>query len=480
MWEGAIKTRTGTALALVLLLGGCSLGDGRDASPAPYVTPSALLPEPPPPPPPPPPSPSPRPASLRSQASPPPAGKGGREPGDVNGDGFADLTLVMSHDSWSPDLVIVYGSKGGLNPRTRTVVPGIHLEFGGSTSTADLDGDGFADVLVHGHVARAGSPPDIPHILWGGPEGVDPEAPPTAVRTPAPPDNFRAETVPGDFDGDGAADLALWTPTTEGASGNDSTMKSLAVLYGPFTREGVPHRRVVHPSEVTLDSGGLVAGRIGGRRATDLLVRESNDGGQSASWLLRGGPGGLPHRSRRLNEGNAVALGDFDGDGRGDVVVADSGGRNNEPGYETEPPHVDGVMTVYFGGARRVPQVFRNVKAARTVVAGDYDGDGTDDLAIARRPDGVELLHGGGNGLRRGGRTIHRLGPATDPTGRKLRPDERPAFPRTSADYDGDGRDELLLTWPPVNHLPEWGSAPSLWWVTDGDRDENTFGTGDW
>ncbi|MGJ6966472.1 FG-GAP repeat domain-containing protein [Streptosporangium sp. G11] len=479
MREDAIKSRTGTALALVLLLGGCSFEDGRDASPAPYVTPSALLPEPPPPPPPSP-SPSPRPASLRSQASPPAEGKGGRDPDDVNGDGFADLTLVMSHRSWSPDLVIVYGSRNGLNPRTRTVVPGAHLEFDRSTKTADLDGDGFADVLVHGRVALARPNPDIPYILWGGPKGVDPEARPTAVRTPVPPNHFFAETVPGDFDGDGAADLALWTPTTAEARGNDSTMKSLTVLYGPFTREGVPHRRVVHPSEVTLDSGGLVAGRIGGRRATDLLVRESNDGGQSASWLIRGGPGGLPHRSHRLNEGNAVAFGDFDGDGRDDVAVADSGGRNNEPGYETEPPRVDGVMTVYFGGTRRAPQVFRNFKAARTMVAGDYDGDGTDDLAIGRRPDSVELLHGGGNGLRRGGKTIRRLGPATDPTGQKLRPDERPALPWTSADYDGDGRDELLLNWRPINHVPEWGPALSLWWVTDGDRDESAFDTNGW
>ncbi|MEU4537603.1 VCBS repeat-containing protein [Streptosporangium sp. NPDC023825] len=444
------------------------------------MTPSALLPEPPPPAPSSAPSLTPRPASLRSQGSPPAEGKGGRDPGDVNGDGFADLTFVMLHGPWSPDLVIVYGSKNGLDPWTRTVVPGAHLVFGWPTNTADLDGDGFADVLVHGHVARAGGHPDIPYVLWGGPKGVDPEARPTAVRTPLPPDHFFAETTPGDFDGDGAADLALWTPTTEEASGNESTMKSLIVLYGPFTREGVPRRRTVQPSKVTQDSGGLVAGRIGEGRATDLLVREPNDGEQSASWLVRGGPGGLSRRSHRLNEGNAVALGDFDGDGRGDVVVADSGGRNNEPGYETEPPHVDGVMTVHFDGARRAPQVFRNVEAARTMVAGDFDGDGTDDLAIARRPGGVELLRGGGNGLRRGGRTIRRLGPATDPAGRRLRPDERPAFPRASADYDGDGRDELLLSWSPVNHVPEWGSALSLWWVTDGGRDENAFGTGGW
>ncbi|MEV6862537.1 VCBS repeat-containing protein [Streptosporangium subroseum] len=469
MREDAIKSRTGTALAFVLLLGGCSFGGERDASPAPYVTPSALLPEPPPSPP----SPSPRPASLRAQGSPPAKGKGGSDPGDVNGDGFADLTFVMLHGPWSPDLVIVYGSKGGLDPRTRTVVPGTYLEFTGPTSTADLDGDGFADVLVHGHVVKRGLTTDSPHILWGGPKGVDPEAMPIAVPTSLPSPGFRHETVPGDFDGDGEADLALKTPMTKGADG-------LAVLYGPFTREGVPHRHTVQPAPVGVDIQGLTADRINGRRATDLLVRDLSDGEQTAPWLLRGGPGGLSLRSRRLNEGNTLALGDFDGDGRGDVVVADSGSRNNEPGYETEPPGVDGVMTVYFGKAGRAPQVFGNLRFARGATVGDVDGDGTDDLAIDRAPDGVELLHGGGNGLRRDGKVIHRAGPATEPEGRKLRASERMARSRAAVDYDGDGRDELLLAWSPLNHVPEWGSALSLWWMTDGDRDESAFGTSGW
>ncbi|MEU8382265.1 VCBS repeat-containing protein [Streptosporangium sp. NPDC048865] len=470
MREGAIKSRTGTtALTLVLLLGGCSPEGEPEASPVPYVTPSALLPEPPPPPP----SSSPRPASLRSQGSPPAAGKGGRDPGDVNGDGFADLNFVMSHGPWSPDLVIVYGSKDGLNPGTRTVVPGAHLEFTGPTRTADLDGDGFADVLVHGHVVQRGLATDSPHILWGGPKGVDPEVPPTAVPTSLTSPGFRHDTVPGDFDGDGKADLALKTPMAKGAD-------SLVVLYGPFTRQGVPHRHTVQPVPVDVEVQSLVAGRIDGRRATDLLVRDTEGDGQAASWLVRGGPGGLSRQSRRLNEGNTLALGDFDGDGRGDVVVADSGSRTNEPGYETEPPRVDGVMTVHFGGAGRAPQVFENLRFARGATVGDFDGDGSDDLAIDRDPDGVELLRGGRNGLRRGGKVIHRAGPATDPTGRKLRASERMARSRAAADYDGDGRDELLLTWSPINQVPEWGLALSLWWVTDGDRDETTFGTKGW
>ncbi|MFF3436913.1 FG-GAP repeat domain-containing protein [Streptosporangium sp. NPDC002721] len=469
MREGATRSGTGTALALVLLLGGCGSGGEREATPAPYVTPSALLPEPPPAPP----SSSPRPAPSRSPGSPPAEGKGGRDPDDVNGDGFADLTFVMSHASWSPDLVIVYGSKGGLNPRTRTVVPGAHLEFTGPTSTADLDGDGFADVLVHGHVVRRGPATDSPHILWGGPKGVDPEAVPTAVPTSLTPRAFSHGTLPGDFDGDGEADLVLKTPMTRGTSEH---RESLAVLYGPFTRQGVPRRHTVQPSPGDVGFHGLAVGKVGGRRAGDLLVYDGGDDGQAETWLVRGGPGGLSRQARRLNKGKSFAFGDFDGDGRGDVVVADSGSRTNEPGYDTEPPSVDGVMTVYFGGTRRTPQTFRNLRFARTLTAGDYDGDGTDDLAIDRGPDGVELLHGGGGGLRRGGKTIRRSGPATDPTGGKPHPSERLARPWTSADYDGDGRDELLLTWSPTGSNP----ALSLWWVTDGDRDENTFDTGNW
>ncbi|GHH73127.1 histidine kinase [Streptosporangium violaceochromogenes] len=395
--------------------------------------------------------------------TPPRAGKGGHNPGDVNGDGFADLVFEDRRGGGKTDLVIVYGSADGLNPATRTVTTG--TVFDRRTGTGDLDGDGFADVVVFGEAT-----PNRPYLLWGGPQGVNPAARPTSVRVPVTLDIFLHSMVLGDFNGDGIADLVMSLP------GQSRSSSELVVLYGPFTRDGAPRRHTIQPSPAGGEPGRLVAGRMNGGHATDLLVYLADDGEQTPSWLLKGGPAGLSSQARKLNAGNAAAFGDFDGDGRGDVVVADDGSRNDEPGYETEPPGVDRVMTVYFGAAGRGPQVLGHIGPARAVAAGDYDGDGRDDLAFGRGAAGVEILRGAREGLRRGGEVIRRSAPAVGPDGHHLSDEQRAAFPWGAADYDNDGGDELLLAftsyWMP--------SSASLWWATDGRRDESSFAGGAW
>ncbi|WP_184540666.1 hypothetical protein [Streptosporangium becharense] len=337
--------------------------------------------------------------------------------------------------------------------------------------TADFDGDRFTDVVIESTSVGG------PRLLWGGPNGVDPNARPTVVRPPSVSIDSDQGVVPGDFDGDGNGDLAMFVAKAQGS------FSDLAVLYGPFTREGVARRHTVQRGPGDGELSGLVAARMGGRRATGLLVHGGGDGGQQPSWLFGGSPAGLSHHSRMLNQGNASAFGDFDGDGNDDVVVADDGSRYDEPPYDTEPPEVDGVMTVYFGGAGRASQVFKNVRFAQGMVVGDFDGDKRDDLAIQRGPDGyetdsVEVFHGGPTGLRRGGKVIRRLGPAKGPNGGKTAPEERPAVPRAAADYDGDGRDELALVWFAPDDEPAWeGIGLSRWWITDGSRDESSFDT---
>ncbi|MFI6510736.1 hypothetical protein ACIBCT_24290 [Streptosporangium sp. NPDC050855] len=117
---------------------------------------------------------------------------------------------------------------------------------------------------------------------------------------------------------------------------------------------------------------------------------------------------------------------------------------------------------------------------------GDVNGDGDDDLAVDLGhdifgPGRVELFHGGGSGLRRSGKTTQRLGPATSPTGRKESGSNRRAELQTAADYDGDGRDELALTWSaPHSEESGWERGLSVWWITDGTHDETVFGTGGW
>lgn len=487
-----MKIKTGTAMAITLsaLLSGCASGP-------PTSSPSLST------------------LSLSTPVSASPVVR--RNSGtanDVNGDGFADLVFTTGCGVGCRNLNVVYGSRMGLNPRARTVVSGTGFEFdmshfGRSMNTADLDGDGFADVVVYGrpkatrgdvlphrvpgddivpdrgktHATGEKSAPSMPYILWGGPKGVQGGAkPPTAVHMPFKPE-YGGPTVTGDFNGDGVGDLAA--PVQRGGV-VDVYQRDLAVLYGPFTRVGAAHRHTIQPGTQISD---LLASPINGRRATDLLVHAGGDGEQARSWWFEGGPGGLSRQHRELNRGNSGAFGDFNGDGITDVVVADNGSRNDEPENETEPPEIDRVMTVYFGGAKRTSQVFRNIGPARDLVAGDYDGDRHDDLAMAFCADGyddgerktpcaprVEVLHGSADGLRHGVVTIPKRGPDRGEHGRKLGEWERAAKLWAAADYDHDGRDELATTF-----APGWLAGDrSRWWVTDGKRDESSFTTDGW
>ncbi|MET7339416.1 FG-GAP-like repeat-containing protein [Nonomuraea sp. NPDC005650] len=378
--------------------------------------------------------PTPSPAAQSPIASPPaspPAPTSGRaskshgRADDVNGDGRADLLVyaeLIGKDVRF--LAVVYGSSRGLRAARPAIVssrtffawqidPGIR---------ADLDGDGFGDILGYG---RPGDRDEQlrPYIFWGGPDGIDPRTLPTPVPPPARSDLATFRSVAGDFDGDGAADVAMSADDGQGGA-------NLVVMYGPFSRAGVPTRRTVQPSPTGGDFWRMTVDEIDGRHATGLVVFTGDDGEQTSGWLLNGGPDGLAKSGRELRKGMAATFGDFDGDGARDLAVGDDGSRNDEPGNETEAPEVDKTLTVYYGDGRT--WTFKG--AAGQAVAGDFDGDGRDDLAFGGARSGYEpvrMFWGGPGGLRAGGgiRGLVR------------------GEPLAAGDYDGDGDDELVLAY---------------------------------
>jgi hypothetical protein len=388
------------------------------------------------------------PVTTPSATAPVPRGSGSRVADDVNGDGYADLVFAAPHvGAESAYLGVVYGSARGLDPAVRTVMepgdtrlpPDQALE---GVRTAHLDDDGYADILVSGHV------------IWGGPTG-----PREAVR----PAKLPIGGVPGDFDGDGQEDLAV----VGGDEGNH-----LRVLYGPFTREGRPRRTgAARPSPV---GGGyeddlirLTAGDADGDRATDLVATANGDGEQTPSALLHGGagPGGFRARPQELRVGSSVAFGDFDGDGKGDIAAGDSGSRNNEPGNETESSEVDGTVTVYYGGSR--PAERFKPGATGNYSTGDLDHDGRDELLISYL-GGVTILHGSAGGLTTDGSTTLRRNGG----GKEVPASERPAQLVAVQDFDQDGRAEVVFKWSREDYLSYGGLEPSRWWVIEGGSDE--------
>lgn len=450
------------------------------------------------------PSPSADGASEPSMPAPPTAsrapapGEGSQDPDDINGDGHRDLLVPVflgdDPETAEERVAVVYGSADGLDPATRTVygrgdlglpdlpadVPTPDLLHPDAVTTADLDGDGFPDFVTTSTESAERQEdlvgkPHMPYVSFGGPGRpvAKPEA--VAVRLPASVTGVDpGSLVRGDFDADGHHDLAVLEQITSDAQ--------LAVMYGPFTRKGEPARV---DTSLPAEQGTLLADEIdpsGEERATVLLLHGVSDGEQSANTLYPADPGtGVSGDVRELVAGNAHAFGDFDGDGQRDVAVGDDGDRNNEPGYETEAPEIDGKATVYPGNGDEPvaldlpeppPGEGDSYYGPGDFAAADPDGDGRDALLVPTYEDAV--LIDGDERL-----SVLREGPARTADGEKTPAKDRNARPVGAADFNGDGRDELILNWGPDPLFALYGEQPTHWWITDGasSRDATTFTT---
>ncbi|HLL23910.1 MAG TPA: M12 family metallopeptidase [Kofleriaceae bacterium] len=183
-------------------------------------------------------------------------------------------------------------------------------------------------------------------------------------------DSFGQSIAHGDFDGDGRRDLAIGAPF-ENTVG-DTVANAGAVMLFKGTVEGFQPWKTITQSSVN-------------------ALEEADD-----------------------RFGTALAVGDFDGDGRDDLAI---GG----PGEAVEPNPAGHAGAIYIMRGTASGLVFaRNISQAnlnslveggdrfgQALASGDFDGDGKDDLAVGstgeQHDDGISaghvfVLRGTGNG----------------------------------------------------------------------------------
>ncbi|MGW2176498.1 FG-GAP-like repeat-containing protein [Streptomyces sp. NPDC001732] len=329
---------------------------------------------------------------------------------DFNGDGYPDVAFTapgatVAGRAGAGYVGVVYGSRNGLQTSTRQVftqdspgVPGsaaAGAAFGGATASADLDGDGYGDLVVGAKNEKAGTSKGAGTltVIWGGAQGLSGGA--TLLTGDEQYEGIGGEIAVGDFDGDGDTDVV-----TLG-------MSDIHVLSGPFGRDGgaaAPVREIRDMEELRYKD--LAVGDFDGDGRDDLAaaVHDSDEYDARRILVRKGGATGLAENytvvkranGYRLQGGETIAAGHINGDKYADLVV----GRAVE-GYDSDLDHplALGGMITYVPGSATGPrgdraEVFNQDSPGVPGVAevhdgfgtslsiGDMNGDGYGDIAV--------------------------------------------------------------------------------------------------
>lgn len=138
--------------------------------------------------------------------------------GDVNGDGFADVSIGANRASpggraLAGEVAVHLGSAGGLATTPGVVLAGVAADEGLGeqvVGVGDVNGDGYADVLASAYLASPGGRVEagLVRLYRGSASGVS-TTPSFVLEGTAAGDNLGRSASGGDVNGDGFADLAI-------------------------------------------------------------------------------------------------------------------------------------------------------------------------------------------------------------------------------------------------------------------------------
>ena len=346
--------------------------------------------------------------------------------GDVNGDGFSDVIIGAkgydNGESAEGRAYVYHGSAGGLAVSAAWTVESnlFGAQFGVSAATAgDVNGDGYADVIVGGHEAG--------DLYQGRAVAYHGSATGLSILPAWTLDGDRVDAqlggsvgTAGDVNGDGYSDVIV------GAAGydNDQDTEGRAYVYNgsilglaiapSWTTEGNQHGAFYGSSVAT-------AGDVNGDGFADVIVGASsytnNYSFEGRAVVYQGSASGLSTAFIWSQEGGqegavfgypVATAGDVNGDGFSDIIVGALGYDNVQED--------EGRAYVYHGsaaGPRNTPtwatESNQQSSELGTSVAGagDVNGDGLSDVVIGapyydngQADEGRAFVyHGTGDGL---------------------------------------------------------------------------------
>ena len=429
-------------------------------------------------------------------------------PSDFNGDGYADQAIgspgegLGGHGA-AGSVTILYGSSSGLSStgamRLTAGSPGVAgatgkgFRLGQSIAAGDFNGDGYSDLAVGSPGESAGAlvAAGAVHVFYGSASGIVTAGNQrwtlnsTGVAGKAAAgDRLGSSLAVGDLNADARADLVIGAPF-KAVNGN-LRAGAIAILSGSgsglvaggskFATEG--SLKVLHGSQAgerfgtavavgDFDNSGhdqVVIGSpfesIGGKSGAGSVTVAHGDLSARKAWSeatlgLIGDPNAGDHF------GQALAVGDMDGNGRDDLAVG-------EPGWPRDPntQGAGGVRVIYgrLKGLKAAGNQFWNQDSSgltghaeandhwgAALSSGDYDNNGKDDLAIGAPLDDrgvphsglIQLIYGGAGGLGTAAdkQFLQDFSGMPDP----IQPGNLFGYSLASHDFDGDGATDLAV-----------------------------------
>jgi hypothetical protein len=304
---------------------------------------------------------------------------------DVNGDGFDDV--VGGGRLYQPDVnitregyvMVFHGSASGIPngglANANAVIRGDHCDalFGYSVSGADVNGDGFDDIVVGAPRWSDGwlvcGPPNPPIVrggaavvFHGSASGITATS---ALQADRVIDGGQVEsgfgrTVlgVGDLNGDSFDDIAVGATRWDAGQNNEG---AVFVYHGSAT--------------------GITGTTPGQANAT--LEGDQSDANDPAGLTLE-------------HFGYGLAAGDWDGDGHRDLLVSSPYhdlGQTNEGGMFVFRGSATGLTSAGSGSAaRRFESNVAQAWAGSSVALADVDGDGDDDPFLGANRMGYPLI----------------------------------------------------------------------------------------
>ena len=355
----------------------------------------------------------------------------------------------------------------------------------GSHVVGDFNGDGYADLAVNDGGSSVS-------VYYGGPNGIDTRDPQVLTpQTPGMPSQlapgcadcgFGLSLVAGAFNGSGYSELAIGVPGYGYPSYSMGDGAVVVLQGGPAGLTTNGSKFIAAPSSLTL-GGTTSATGFGWSLASadfnhdgyaDLVIGSpfATDGSANragAVTIMYGSASGLTSAQKVVNQatvgiagpaaayddgfGWELAVGDFKHNGFSDVAIA--------------VPHEDGDVVLYGSATGLTMAGSQYLQGAGgqayQVAAGDFNGNGYDDLAVGQSCISmVEIHYGGASGL----------GSVAFKTAQEITP-TKPGMPAGAAggyfgeslavgDIKHDGHADLVVSGSPLGPIALWGTSTKL------------------